>query len=162
MHFFNSKALACEIKSESLSQKELFHYFLGGAILHAIQIQWLALRGKTEFNYLGIIYAVTYLVIVISGSLFLFKTNSKGDGRSFIERYICVSFPVSLKIVCMQIAFYAVYILILILANPFPVINSYTVQISYIYSIIGFVFIILFYYFMYSHLAFIAGVKKKI
>ena len=85
MYLWNSKSLALGLREGLLSQKETFKYFLGATLLALLQFQLLVALGTGGFYLRGLIFGVINLLIVVIGSIIVFKTNSLGDNTNFIE-----------------------------------------------------------------------------
>ncbi|KXF76748.1 hypothetical protein ATN84_12005 [Paramesorhizobium deserti] len=143
MNFINDQELALRLKDNAVSSKEKYLYF----ILFIFITTVLSSPIVTTYLYTGNINKFDYIIDSINiisfiiGSTLCYKTNKSGDDKDFIERMICISFPVLIK-----------SIVILLLVSMF---YYTTIQIigwrenideSAIYDLPPAIFIILYYY----------------
>jgi uncharacterized membrane protein len=133
MYFWNYHALARDFRQGRVSARERFKYLLAIMIyvptglmgsnwipgiyrfIYSISNSILAKQASrvpplkifNDYNYLTdiLIIAVTALGIIIC-----YWTNRKGDGKKFIERFMCLSIPISIRI-----SFYVLFIFLAIL-----------------------------------------------
>ncbi len=97
--------LAKRFQTNQVPSKERFLYFLtflmvGTLILSSFSVHLLVPESSNQWD---LVKDCLYLVFSLLGSIFLFKINEKGDGKHFIERYICLSFPVMFQTILLTI-----------------------------------------------------------
>jgi hypothetical protein len=96
MNFIRDRELALRLKNNAVSSKEKFIYLLLSGILTTIPLS--SFYGKvTEYNQWDICSDIATFVIVIAGAFVCYRTNKRGDDKEFIERYICIGFPVGIQ-----------------------------------------------------------------
>ena len=111
MRLWNINKLIAELREDSLSQKKKFYYFLTFFILFI----WIGLVFQyipVEVNFMLVLDNVIYLVLSFCGLVICFKTNQKGDNINFIERFICLSIPISIRLTVIICIIYIPYFLI--------------------------------------------------
>ena len=95
MHLLNYKQLARDLRDNKVSEREKFSYVIGLLILSAP-----LLVPTTPINAHDItadlISAFVFILIMIAGTVLLYRKNQQGDGKNFLERYICLSFPIGI------------------------------------------------------------------
>ena len=95
MHLLNYKQLARDLRDNKVSEREKLYYIIGTVVLSAP-----LLIPHAPANYDDItgelvgIFILTLLTIL--GTIFIYRKNQQGDGKNFIERYVCLSFPISI------------------------------------------------------------------
>lgn len=107
MHFFNVNAVARELKANKISEHEKVKYFFGLSLIEA-----LAYGGS------NILIWLLGILIFIGGFYFAYRANKQGDNKNFIERYICLSFPIAILFLITSIAIgFALILFILFLTG---------------------------------------------
>ena len=98
MYLWNTKALAGELKDGTLSQRERFKYLLILAVISAAAIE--GERYVSEQPSLPMwVESALAIVITVVGIWVCYRANRKGDDREFIDRYICMGFPLLIRLV---------------------------------------------------------------
>jgi len=90
MYFWNVDALVQDLKQNRVSGYDKFLYYLVGILF----IQVAIFLGRT--NLLEFILG---LGISIWGIYSCYQVNKAGDNQNFIERMICLSFPIGIRFV---------------------------------------------------------------
>ena len=83
------------LRSGSLSETQKARLVLVGYVITLV-LSGRSLAGIRDLREL--IATGFYLVVVVSGFWGCFKANQQGDGRSFIERYVCLGVPLSIVV----------------------------------------------------------------
>jgi len=113
MYLWNVKALVEDLKANKVYQKEKMKYLLVSTILEML-ISLLPLQYST-FGYLEFVQTVLYILILTIGILLCYEANSRGDNKEFVERFICISLPLQIRI---SLLFIIVMVAELILFGP--------------------------------------------
>jgi hypothetical protein len=100
MRFWNAKALVKELKENKLSEKEKFKYFFLFTVLTALVMETSIYSEPIPDEW---IESLAVILITALGTLYCFLVNQAVDGQAFIERYICVSLPVVVRIITFAI-----------------------------------------------------------
>jgi hypothetical protein len=97
IYFWNDKQLARDLKNNLVSEKHKFIYFMIYMLLPI-------LARLNQINILGLTYTLGFILGIFAAIAiwawvfyFFYKTNKNGDGKNFIERYICLAFPLSVR-----------------------------------------------------------------
>ncbi len=99
MNFINDKELAGRFKNNTVSAKEKLQYLLACAILSNIAMSsFISSKIHVELESWDIFIDCFNLFITIIGILVCYKTNTDGDNKDFIERFVCLSFPVLIQV----------------------------------------------------------------
>lgn len=115
MHFFNDKALAIKLRNNELSSKQELYYLIIGLTIYAFfTCSFWSRDSDDKIDYMLITIDVLTVASGIFGTLFLFKINAKGDGKNFIERYICLSLPITIHCAIFYAINYIVICLIIL------------------------------------------------
>jgi len=107
MNFINDRNLALRFRDNAVPSKERFLYFIFSMVLATILTTSIAVAPlyKETINNFDVISDLIYLASVIVGVIACYTTNKNGDGKEFIERMICIGFPV--MIITFLISFFA-------------------------------------------------------
>lgn len=95
MHLLNYRWLARDLRDNKLSEREKFSYIIGLLILSA-PLLVPTIPTNTQNITADLINALVFILIMIIGTIFLYRKNQQGDGKNFLERYICLSFPIGI------------------------------------------------------------------
>ena len=157
MYILNSKALSVKLKEGTLSQKEIFHYFFANTIISAIQIQWLSIYASNGASIVSKFLGLLYIIIVCIGTIVVFRTNQKGDGKSFVERYICISFPILIRVILIYIFFQLLYRIISQFIRSYEIVFM---SINALFILLPLIIAVYFYYLIHSYLRYICSVSN--
>jgi hypothetical protein len=105
MIFWKTKQLRNDIITGSISEKEKMKYLLATMITYAIAGE-LPGSDANDGYYLAEFLSVVFVTII--GIIFCYDANNKGDGKNFIERFICISWPITIKITVFAIVFFII------------------------------------------------------
>jgi hypothetical protein len=95
MYIWNVKALAQDLKAGQVSQKEKMKYFLVTII---VQMLMTSMPAQPSLQYGDFIRTVIFSIITAIGIVVCYKANSRGDDKEFVERFICLSLPIGVRI----------------------------------------------------------------
>ena len=97
MYFWNTKKLSEELANNEVTETEKFKYFLGANILYTFFVYY-ALFSISQVNAFFILEFFVVLLIVIYGSLRVYRNNGGSKGVILLERVVCLGFPLTIKI----------------------------------------------------------------
>lgn len=87
MYWWNVDALVQEFRANQVSEYEKYKYYLASTMLGLLM---LLLTPRSPFTFISIL-------IVFWGIRTCFLANQQGDGVQFIERMICLRFPLIIR-----------------------------------------------------------------
>jgi hypothetical protein len=90
MHLLDAARLADELREDALSETQKLAYLIAMA---AIGLLLGRSSGMGPWTLLGAAVALLQLGIAVGGVWYCFAANQRGDGRSFIERFVCLGVP---------------------------------------------------------------------
>jgi len=111
MYFWKIKLLVEELKTGKVEQKQRLHYLLAWVVFGTLFVYLGIGMGEKLSQYL-VIEMVGAVTICVFGTLICFSTNSRGDNKEFIDRYICLGIPVGIRTFAIVIPMYIVTIII--------------------------------------------------
>ncbi len=96
MHFFNPRSVAEKLRDGVLSERDKFGYVIATLVVqfadglpHRLMSSW---QPIAYLLFAGVFYTlVSYL-----GLRACFATNARGDNKGFVERWLCLSLPLSM------------------------------------------------------------------
>ena len=98
VNFIDDRELANRFRENSVPSRERLYYFLVPLILPSIVSFPLILDiWQFKFNIWDVCLHIFTIMIFLFGTIFLFDTNRKGDDTEFIERFVCIGFPVAIQ-----------------------------------------------------------------
>jgi len=154
MYFWNANALAEDLKQGRLSEREKMKYFLVFSLFVTITSY-----ASWEANILVFLEALILVAMTIWGTLFCYKANQKGDDKAFIERFVAMNLPLTIRLIVMiAVPATVIRILLSLVAEELFPPESYT--------IFDLVFVVLasaiFYWWMRSYFLKISGAVKSL
>lgn len=99
MYFWNTNALAEDIKNDVLSDNDWKQYYLAGSIFMTLSMYLVSLSPKT--NILStLVEAIAIIGIIIFGVQITFNTEQKGNRNDigYIPKMVALSFPILIKL----------------------------------------------------------------
>ena len=109
IYLWNTKTLSENLKNNELSQTDKFKYFFIIIVINTIIFEFSSGIEDYENIYLVVGSSLNVLITVF-GLIFCYKTNQSGDNKEFIERYFCLSLPITIKLIVLFLVLFAVYI----------------------------------------------------
>jgi hypothetical protein len=98
MYFWNLRALKRDLVAATLTESQLFRYFLAVLMFEAALWQLLALfPSEAEpglWEYLDVAAA---LVLTLAGTVIAYRVNGAGDGRNFLGRYFPIMWVLTVR-----------------------------------------------------------------
>ena len=155
MHLLNTNALVLKIRNNELSQTDRFKYFFISTVLTSVCIEMVS-YSDTASSTLAILNSTLLVLIAIIGLLVVYRANKSGDNKDFIDRYICISLPVGVKVFAATIGIYAIYhgFGYFFLDEAF---DQYLDDFTWVDLIISIVFEIVFFWRMLHHIKLVSG-----
>lgn len=99
MYHWKTELLANEIRNKTLSENEKFKYFLAYSLATVLSgSTFFQSEPVSQFDYAD--DAITFIAALI-GYLYLYKVNA--NKGSFIERVICIGWPITVKLFAVSI-----------------------------------------------------------
>lgn len=97
MYFWNTRALADEMSRQLLPQREKMKYLLAWTLFQTIAVQN-ALWTVEAVTWFTAFKALLVIAINLGGVLACYAANRRGDDADFVERFICLGWPIIFKI----------------------------------------------------------------
>ena len=117
IHFFNNTKLAHKLKNDQVSSKEKLWYLIISTLI--IYLGDLLDDGDTS-GYIDWILSIADCIIVTITIYVCYRINSKGDGDKFIERFVCLTVPISIRGLVLIIILTLLLLSIVLLENKIP------------------------------------------
>ncbi len=101
MNLFNDRKLARRLKAGEVSTKERFYYlFMLLLISQLLATSFIVsiTYNTSIYNWWDIATDITYLGFAFFGLILIYNTNRQGDNKNLIERFICISVPITIQL----------------------------------------------------------------
>src|SRR5436309_9995005 len=98
MYFWKTKEVVRALKQRTLTQHEKMKYFLATCTLYALAFVAAPLGNQT-LSIPWLLQSAVIVVLVIAGTLFCYRANRAADDQDFIDRFVCIAWPLTVKIV---------------------------------------------------------------
>ncbi len=148
MNFFRDKELAERFAADNVSEREKLYYFLATVIIYSLLTSsFITSSADVPVAFTEYIFDILLLVLTVSGSIWIYNINKKGDNKDFIGRYVSLSFPIGIQTLLL-----AIILFIIIFAGGFLItlnIENFNVSEYGLFSVlIGTMFLSLLYYYI--------------
>ena len=159
MYLWTAEALATKLKDGELSQAERFKYLLLFIILTTLITEVSLYLGEMP-TVITITESVVVLMITVGGTLLSHKINKGGDNKEFIDRYVCLSIPIFIKIMVLFVGCYVAYMIFgyMVLNETF---DKYTDSTTWIDVSFTLLFEILFYWRLVHYFGWVSKIKAS-
>lgn len=97
MYFWKTGSLVEDLKSNKVTERNFKNYYLASSLLMMISY-YLAMTVPPENMTMILIEAVGSIGITVFGIDFVFKCNGGDSGSNFINKALCLSFPLMIKV----------------------------------------------------------------
>jgi hypothetical protein len=99
MYFWNTQQLALELQDGKVTEREKMWYLFAWMIGTALVIELAGWVPANESSAATITASIASVAVNIIGLLICYQANSRGDNRDFVVRFICMSWPVTWRLV---------------------------------------------------------------
>lgn len=115
MYFWNIEKLKEDIRADRTTEKDRFIYALTYLGLGAIGVEFLThapteLRGEGGWD---IVVSASNVLIIILGTILVFKANGPNDRIDFLGRYWSIEFVVNVRLIVFALPIFAMCFLLL-------------------------------------------------
>lgn len=112
MYIWNIKALVEDFRAKKVSQADRVKYFIFVVLLGAGQF-FVPIPFETFF--LGMVNSILSIFLFSLGVIWCYQTNKNGDNIEFIDRFFCLLFLISVRMI----------IILIIISMIFPIFNMF-------------------------------------
>ena len=102
MFVWNVDGMARALKANDISERQKSHYLVALMVLIIFLITFYRILPPTcptyERSFIDILGGLIYGFIAINGVLRVFYMNLAGDNKEFLDRFICLALPISVRI----------------------------------------------------------------
>ncbi len=116
MYFWKVNALVEDLKNQRVSQRQKMYYYLADTVLAFIAIYTGSLVASKP-NVLTAIEFLLGLSITVTGVLLCYEANRQGDDAEFIDRMVCLSWPIMVRLIVIMPIIYFTYALLFLGEN---------------------------------------------
>jgi hypothetical protein len=120
MYLWNYNKLADDFKNDKVTEQEKFKYFFLNLLIGYFFLELLQYSQTKNPTLENIILSSIGILGTIIAVSILYKKNKQNDNRTFIERYICLSIPIMIKMFVFSLItiFVCSIIIAIILGEP--------------------------------------------
>jgi len=115
MYFWNTKALRQQLKAGKVTERQKMSYLMATILLFTLSVYVPLPQADTALQAIEIIAAIG---ITIGGIFYCFRINQNGDGKNFLERFVCLSWPIAVKQILLIFLIVISYISLLAIFSP--------------------------------------------
>ena len=157
MVLWRAKVLALDLRYGRVPERDKLGYLLIGLVIQGL---------IGSVSRLGTVPSLgealgTLLVLVISvgGTVAVFRVNARGDGRQFLERFLCLAVPVGVQ---MYVGYAVLALLVYIFIGGYSVVAGGNTVASWVaWSLLYYGPLVWFYLALRRHVAVAAGVPAS-
>jgi hypothetical protein len=111
MYWWRTEPLKARLAAGSLPESEKLNYLIATFTTNAIFMELGYLLVDPEDQITGIDWLASALIILATpiGIYYCYRRNLEGDGQSFLERFICLGWPVLIRTLAAFLVFIVAY-----------------------------------------------------
>lgn len=118
MYFWNTNKLIDDLKNERLADKDYKNYYLISASITFLMMFAIRFSPVVDIVPSTINTVITILMLIIAVN-FCFTANGGGHGKQFLNRLICISLPITIKIFLVYFLLFVFIVIILVFSMRF-------------------------------------------
>ncbi len=99
MYLWSTKGLIKELRDGSLDQKEKVKYFVVFLLMYNVGFE-LSLFAQENYSIDDLTSFVVNTVIMVVAIYLCFRINRDGDDVEFIDRFVCLGLPITIRFIC--------------------------------------------------------------
>jgi hypothetical protein len=99
MYFWNTRQLASDLQDGKVTERQKMWYLFVWVVGTALVIELAGWVPANESSAVTIMASIANVAVSIIGLLICYQANSRGDDREFVVRFICLSWPVTWRLV---------------------------------------------------------------
>jgi len=111
MYFWRTAKLASDLKAGAVPNRDKRNYLIAWIVITTLG-GYAALAMESESSALLILETLLVLLINVAGVLVCYGANRAGDGRDFVERFVCMTLPLFIRVVVALLAFMVAYVIV--------------------------------------------------
>jgi hypothetical protein len=116
MYFWKVKPLVEDLKNGQVTQRQKMYYYLANAFFVFMAIYVCGMVASTP-NVFTAIEMLLGLLLTIGGVLWCYEANRQGDDAEFIDRMVCLSWPITMRLLVVIIVTYVIYAMLFLGEN---------------------------------------------
>lgn len=107
MYLWRVDKLVEDFRNENVTEKEKFKYMLlFGAVMTVVTDPILCIGSK--YSIMDAINLFVMLIVVLGGTYYCYVANRDADNKDFVTRYLCIGFPIIVRILVVAIPIFIV------------------------------------------------------
>jgi H+/Cl- antiporter ClcA len=101
MYLWDVNKLSEQLITNSVTEKDKMKYLIGYITIGAIsgEVSYWSGVGMNSLNYFDYLNGFISVLLTIIGTFICYRANQVGDGQKFVERFICLSVPIIIRII---------------------------------------------------------------
>lgn len=107
MYFWRVNPLVEDLKNGRVTQRQKMYYYLAGTLLSLIYI-FISSAVAVTPNLMTVVNIVLAISVTVGGILLCYEANHQGDDTEFIDRFVCLSWPINMRMIAVLIPIYIV------------------------------------------------------
>ena len=112
MYLWNTRALAKELKEETVSQSQRFKYFLVFTMLYTTILVVGHYVDRYDITPESVTNSVLTLLVTLIGTIWCYRANGGRNGHEFIDRSICLGLPIGIRLIVVMIFILILYFIV--------------------------------------------------
>ena len=101
MYFWKVDKLVEDMREDRVTQKEELKYMLASAILTLLLMELSSfltgLEGEISYGMTEFLMGIGFILLCAGGIYYCSRINEAGDGRNFLNRFVCLGWTTSIK-----------------------------------------------------------------
>ena len=111
MYWWRISPLKLELASGTISESEKLKYLVAMILLYSISSEggYLVAQADPEdaLTATDWLSSALFVILTFAGTYYCYRRNQSGDAKDFIERFVCISWPITMRFVAIMVLFFA-------------------------------------------------------
>ncbi|MSQ76849.1 MAG: hypothetical protein EXR97_00135 [Nitrospiraceae bacterium] len=116
MYLWKTSALAEDLNGGRVSQLEKMKYLIMFTLLSSCAFDMLLWWFAEESEPIRVAYEMAFwpvgIALIIGGTRLCYQANLQGDGREFLDRFVCLNCPIFIRLGALTVAAFSIYLTI--------------------------------------------------
>jgi len=111
MYLWKIDNLIAELRNGTLSQAARFKYLLAFMLITVIILE-ISIFVSEVPSVASLSESIIVILITVLGTIWCYQTNKSGDNQEFIDRFICLTLPILVRIFVIFLLIFSLYMTI--------------------------------------------------
>ena len=108
MYIWKTDSLVADLRDGTLSQADRFKYLLVLMLITVVIVE-LSLFVSEVPSAATLSESTLVILMTVAGTIWCYRVNKDGDNQEFVDRFICLSLPILVRLFLLFLLIYSLY-----------------------------------------------------